>query len=207
MDQLVNLLREKDILLGLFTIVFSVVYAYAATRFFKWLRRKRDEEKSAFLEAVSQGLMDDTLHTLQDFANIYKGVHGLSSEDFSYRYGLVRQLRMFLVDLVMKKTEIKAKDRIVAVKDVLTRFISEIEESEPFAGLPNAERTLITDISRMIESGDTHGANQKVKDIAGLIEARQEELALVSKANKWAIPLAIIGTVFTLVFGFVSVFK
>jgi hypothetical protein len=152
-------------------------------------------------------LKDNTLQSLEDFINIYKGVHGLSSDDTSYRSGLVRRLRHFMVDLVLKKTDIKEPGSITLIKNKLTQFIEEMEKSEPFASLPNAEKALLSDVFRMIELGDKKGANQKLEDIAGLIETRQDSIERLEKSNKWAIPLAVIGLILTIVFGIISIFK
>jgi hypothetical protein len=79
-----------------------------------------------------------------------------------------------------------------------------IETETPFAGLPAAERNLVLDARKFIETNELGAATQKVDDLANLIEARQDAYEKLQSSNKWSVPLAIIGLVLTVVFGVMS---
>ncbi|MBI5724905.1 MAG: hypothetical protein HZA50_13175 [Planctomycetes bacterium] len=201
-----DFISNKDLLV-IFTIIFTVVYGYTTAFFLYRIRRRRLRNLFTFYKAISVGLNDGTIQTLEDFINIYKGIHGLSSDDTTYRQGLVRLLRRFIVDLVLRETHIREPALIIAYKEKLTKLIEEMARNEPFVNLPNAERTVLNDVSKMIELGDTKNAIHKLEEIAGLIEARQDSIERLEKSNKWAIPLATIGLILTIVFGIISIFK
>jgi len=204
---IINLFDNKESFLSVFTVVFTVIYAYAATFFLRRIRERRRQNSVEFYETLTQGLKDGLVNSLDDFVNLYKGVHGMASDDTSYRSGLVRRLRSYMVTLIARKTTITEAVEIGKIKDKLSQIIQDIEKNEPFVSLPNAERTLLTDVCRMIKGGDQGGAIQKMEDLAGLIEARQDSVDRLERSNKWAIPLAVIGLILTVVFGVISIVK
>ncbi len=88
--------------------VFVVLY-----RMLKSKRRKREQVKKRFFAALLEGLKTNTVETLDDVVNIYMGIAGLSSEDFSYRFGLSKLLREFLVEVITKKLDKEIDDEIL----------------------------------------------------------------------------------------------
>lgn len=185
--------------------VVVAAYAVTAQQFLRRSRERRKERQDELHKAISKGLLAGTLETVEDFINIYKGVHGLGADDISYRAGLGRALREYLVHLV--GDESVGTEKRKAMKDQVNLVLKQIEAETPFADLPAAERNLIIDTQRFINGGDSSSANQKIQDLAGLIEARQDALERLQSSNKWSIPLAVIGLVLTVIFGVVSLIK
>jgi len=156
-------------------------------------------------QVISNGIKSGLLEKLEDFVNVYKGIYRVGSDDISYKANLSRVLRNFLVSLVSEDTtdltEVKArKEKAIALLD-------QIEKESPFADLPSAERGLIFDIEKFAASGDADGTKQKLSELAGHIQARQESLQYERQLSRWSIPLAVIGLVLTIVFGIISIFK
>lgn len=195
-----------DRLLTTFGAAVAVAaYAVTAQQFLRRSRDRRKERQDELHKAISKGLSAGTLELVEDFVNIYKGVHGLGADDISYRSGLGRTLREYLVHLV--GDESIGADKRRAMKDQVNLVLRQIESETPFADLPAAERNLIIDTQRFVNGGDSSSANQKLQDLAGLIEARQDALERLQSSNKWSIPLAGIGLVLTVIFGVISLFK
>ena len=137
--------------------------------------------------------------------NIYKGVAGLSSENLSYRYGLSKQLREFLVDIISKNKELidssLGDDVIRDWKQKISEFIEKNETTSPYADLPAAERNILSDISTFLEMNDPESVKRKTLELAGMIQARNDDLNGIRNINKWAVPLSAIGLILTIIFG------
>jgi len=195
----------KQFFLFAFLIVFTVVYVFAAKRFLSSSQDRRRRRQEALYTAISQGFLKATVDAVEDLVNLYKGVHKLGADDISYRAGLSRTLREYLVDIVSSSSLDVAETK--RLKDKATAILKEIEAQAPYADLPVAERNLLVDVERFVRAGDNISAAMKLQDLAGLIEVRSEEFERLQAANKWSVPLAVIGLVLTVVFGTISLIK
>jgi hypothetical protein len=167
--------------------------------------KRRIERKEKFSKALVEGLKTDSIATIDDVVNIYKGVAGLSSEDLSYRYGLSTQLREFLVNLISKNKkviDISLEDNIIRDwKQKVSEFIQKNEETSPYADLPATERSILADISTFLEMNDPKSVKRKTFELAGMIQARNDDLNKIRNINMWTVPLSIVGLIFTIIFG------
>lgn len=198
---LVNLITnaENFSILVVFVAVLYVYFLFAAIRRNKRIRRKMRED---LYSAISIGIDNETLVNVKDFINIYKGIFGAND---NYRFGLVDSLREYSVreiaSLVNDPTLAKKR------KEIIDPIIDQIEAEVPFSDLPSSERSLLLDIVRFIKIKDEESATKKIEDLAKLIQVRQDSLSRVQAANKWSIPLAVIGAILTILFGVISIFK
>lgn len=197
-------LLDRQTLLAAFTAAFTVVYAITAQRFLLQSREKRKRREFEQHEAISKGLLNGAIESIDDLINVYKGINGLSADDISYRAGLGKFLREYLAKLV--SSDDLGPDQIKELKEKVNSFLKKIDEESPFADLPAAERNLIIDVQRFVNVGDKASAFRKLEDLAGLIEVRQDGFEKLQNSNKWSIPLAVIGLVLTVVFGVASLF-
>lgn len=185
-------------------LLFGYVFLYISLYYFV-IRRKREritERKQKFFEALTEGLKTGSLTTIDDIVNIYKGVAGLGSEDLDYRYGLSKQLREFLVEVISKKVDKSlGNEQIVDWKQKITAFIKKNEEISPYSDLPAAERNILSDISTFLEKNDPESIKRKTLELAAMIQARNDDFTRVRNINKWTLPLSIIGLILTITFG------
>lgn len=185
-------------------LLFGYVFLYISLYYFV-IRRKREritERKQKFFEALTEGLKTGSLTTIDDIVNIYKGVAGLGSEDLDYRYGLSKQLREFLVEVISKKVDKSlGNEQIVDWKQKITEFIKKNEEISPYSDLPAAERNILSDISTFLEKNDPESIKRKTLELAAMIQARNDDFTRVRNINKWTLPLSIIGLILTITFG------
>lgn len=198
-------LLSPDVLTQLGVAVFTVMYVMSAYLFLTKKRNLRTERNRQFWDALDNGFHSELLQTFDDVANVYKGIFGLSGDDQTYKAQLSKELRKYLAHVVSNAT--LAKELRVTVKEKVANLIETIEEESPYAELPIAERNLFSDITKFVDLGDNQSALEKLKDLAGLVEVRQELLTKMEVSNKWAIPLAAIGLILTIIFGLVSLFK
>ena len=196
-----------QILLGVIVAVYFALVS-AGTRLLVERKHKRKKE---FFKALGEGLRIGSIKTIDDVVNIYKGVAGLSSEDLSYRYSLSRQLREFLAGVTSKDKNVIDKaleDEVIRDwTQKLSEFIKKNEALSPYADLPTAERNVLNDISVYIDKSDLESIKRKSLELAGMIQARNDDLNRIRAINKWTIPLSIFGLIFTVFFGIVVLTK
>lgn len=185
-----------------------VGYLYLYVVFINLQRKRKAKRKNAFFKVMKEGLKTGSITTIDDVVNIYKGVAGLSSEDLSYRYNLSKVLREFLVDLLSKNKSVinsDLEDNIIRDwKEKLSDFIQKNEAISPYADLPAAERNILSDISSFLKKEDTESVKRKTLELAGMIQARNDDLNRIRNINRWAVPLSAIGLILTIIFGFLA---
>ena len=192
---------NKDIVVQLFTAMFTVVYITFSFYYLTRVRRRREDKDQKLKQAISSGLVNGQIEGVDDLVNLYRGVTNSSDDDVSYKAGVSRVLRRLLVTLASDPEGTQPK-RMLRIK--IKELLRLIETETPFAGLPAAERNLILDARKFIETNELGAATQKVDDLANLIEVRQDAYEKLQSANRWSVPLAIIGLVLTVVFGVMS---
>lgn len=200
-----GLQTDEQFLLSAFLAAFTSVYVVTARQFLSKKKHQTNLKKEKLWSALSAGFAQATLETVNDVVNVYKGVYGLGNEDATYRAGLAKQLREFLVFII--SSEDFEKDETLRISQHVTVIIDTIEAENPFSDMPAAERNLMIDVEELIKHGATNPVKEKLKALAGLIEVRQNSLEQLQKSNRWSIPLASIGLVLTLLFGLISLVK
>lgn len=188
--------------------MLTAIYVSTFMLFFNLMIKKKAKRKNEFFKALKEGLKTDSITTIEDVVNIYKGVAGMSSEDLSYRYNLSRLIREFLVHLISKNKNVMNgdfnDDIIRDWKQKLSDFIQKNEAISPYADLPAAERNILSDISTFLEKGDTELVKRKTLELAGMIQARNDDLNKIRNINRWTVPLSVIGLILTIIFGILT---
>ena len=192
---------DRNFALQAFTAVFTVVYASFALWAVTRIRRRRLERDGKLKDAISNGLVNGQVEGVDDLVNLYRGVTNSGDDDISYKSGVSRILRRLLVSLA---TDAGGDQERKSLKLKIKQLLSQIEQETPFADVPPAERNLIIDAQRFIEKNELNAAIQKIRDLGGLIEARHDAYVKLQSANKWSVPLAMIGLALTSVFGVIS---
>ncbi|MDH3997379.1 MAG: hypothetical protein OET90_00945 [Desulfuromonadales bacterium] len=226
-ETLLEIFMDKNLLLTFGTIVITVLYVTTGAMFFKRAKRRAEEkefrQKRTFYNALTEGLKNDTINSLGDLVNIYKGARNLSSEDLTYRSNLSRLLREYLVYLVTEKMEKPifaiyswrheeskiesvSPEKLAEYKAKITEFINDNDKASPYADLPAVERSIVTDISTYSQSDNKESVLRKLNELASTIQAREDSIKRIQSTNKWSVPLAIVGLILTAVFGVLSVF-
>jgi hypothetical protein len=199
---------NKEVFLSLFTAIFAVIYFAFFYRFFEKAKEKSSQRKNQFFETLTGALRSSTLESHDDLINLYKGVRNLSSDDLTYKVGLSKWLREYLVDLVSKKIDKQLpEETIIAWKKIISDLIRKNDEISPYADLPAVERNIINDISTYLETNDSSSIKRKLAELASSIQARHDDFMKIKNVNRWSVPLAIVGLVLTAIFGIISFIK
>ena len=200
------ILGKENLLLAIFTIVFTVVYSFSVIHLLGKIKTRRLERKKVFINTFIKGISDNTIANSTDLLNIYSGITKLSPEDLTNRQDLNKWLRETLARLINKEVgQDLAQDKVIEIKDKITNFIKENETTSPYTDLPDTERNIINDLSAFNKLGDQNSINRKLGELSSVIITRYEQQKKIENLNKWSIPLAIIGMVLTIIFGVLSI--
>ena len=201
-----DFLSNKEILLSLFTIIFTVAYGYAAAFVLRRAREKRATRKNTFIETFIKGVSDNTIENSEDLLNVYSGITNLSTEDLTNKQDLNKWLREILAKLVNKEVgKDFTPEQTIIIKHKITEFINRNEKANPFTDLPDTERNIINDISTYNKVGDKDSVDRKINELSSVIITRHEQQKKIESLNKWSIPLAVIGLILTIIFGILSI--
>ena len=201
-----DFLSNKEILLSLFTIIFTVAYGYAAAFVLRRAREKRSTRKNTFIETFIKGVSDNTIENSEDLLNVYSGITNLSTEDLTNKQDLNKWLREILAKLVNKEVgKDFTPEQTIIIKHKITEFINRNEKANPFTDLPDTERNIINDISTYNKVGDKDSVDRKINELSSVIITRHEQQKKIESLNKWSIPLAVIGLILTIIFGILSI--
>ncbi len=203
MESVVRELLGRQEVMILIGVLLTITYAVVSFRFLTFTRERRTRQEQRFFKALDAGFTTGAIESLNDVVNIYKGIAGMSSEDLEYRTGLSRRLREYLVQVVERGTGEDGKP-VQALKASISRLIADNDTASPHADLPDLERSIISDISAYLESGNVVAVKRKVEELSSAIQARENDLSRIRNTNRWSVPLAAVGLVLTVLFGLLS---
>lgn len=187
-----------------------------------------EERELAFSETLLKAIELDTIKTLEDVIQLYKGVYNLYSEDLSHKKNLSKLLRSFLIRMMKndfntrnfldgyyynsKSDEKKPLNiNILKWKTNILDFIKENDELAPYSNLPDTERTVLIDITAFNEKDDHEAILRKVNELANILIEKNRHVKendkyteKLEKMNKWSVPMAVMGIVLTIFFGVLS---
>lgn len=179
-------------------IVFGVVIGWALNTY------QRQKKIKYFYNSLIKGFTLNTIHTIEDVNNIYRGININKLENKKYMYDLSTLLRKFLVELHSKKYESLKIEQIQEWKGKIDNFIRHNEQLSPFSELPEAEKGMINDILSFAENKENEEIKRKIKELSRLIQVRKEEIDKIERSNKWSMPMGIVGIILTIIFGIAS---
>ncbi len=194
----------KGFALQAFTAAFIVVYASLVAWMMSYIRTRKRRRDTELLGAISSGLTNGQVEDVDDLVNLYRGIVNGPDDEVAYKVRISRALRKILVVLAADKNSATTE---VELRTKIKSLLAKLEQDAPFSGVPTAERNLIIDAQEFVDKAEPNAAKQKINDLAGMIEARQEAYDRLQSANRWAVPLAVIGLVLTIVFGVISLAK
>lgn len=178
-----------------------VIYSLFLFVCYLWGESRRKEFRELFFTTVRTAYLDGALNTQEEIKNIYKGIYG-DVEESQLISGLNKNLRMFLVALSSNKFRyVVPKQDLIKLVNFINTTIKDNETNKPFSEVPILERGYLIDAKCFIEANKTKEAIDKLVDLGGLIQSKQDMVQKLQKSNKWSVPLAVIGLVLTVVFG------
>jgi hypothetical protein len=87
---------------------------------------------------------------------------------------------------------------------LLKGIIKEENKDKPFSGVPDEERILLISIKDALKNDDKQAIDFNVNELNSVLTTRNKVYEKTNRLNKWSVPLAIVGTFFTILFGVLS---
>lgn len=169
-------------------------------------RRVEGEKQAAFHNALLSGLRSGAIDTIEDVLNVHQALTGVHADDATYRHSVTVHLRQFLADLVSGRLGGDVEEHAVLEwKRTVTSFIRENEEASPYADLPAAERTILADLSLLVEEGDKESTKRRLAELVGMIQARHDDFLRVQAVNRYTVPLSIGASAMTILLSVMSI--
>lgn len=167
--------------------------------------KTKDKTKGKFFEILIKGFEINTINTLEDILNIYKGLNYFEIANEDHTYTLNNLLRQFLIKLQLKEFENVDDEKLKKWKEKVDHFIVENEKISPFADLPLTEKNTLDDIITFLKINDKEAVERKILELSKTIQIRQEQLENMEKQNKKSNIIGVIGLVLTIIFGVSSI--
>lgn len=206
MDSAIREFFERQDVFMVVAALLTITYAVVSFWFLTFTRERRKRDEQRFFKALDVGFTSGAIESLNDVVNIYKGIAGMSSEDLAYRTGLSRRLREYLVQVIERGTSDDGKTGQTQ-KVTISRFIQDNDAASPHADLPDLERSIVSDMSTYLESGNVSAVQRKIAELSSAIQARENDLSRIRSTNRWSVPLAAVGLVLTILFGVLSLIR
>lgn len=199
----------------LFMVVYMgfIIYLFWAT--FK--NARENAIKKNFYRMLKSGFKSGTINNLKDALNLLKACKRTGFDDSAYYHELSFLLRGFLANLVSKDSSFERADNDLGIKydDVLIQLwkskidplLVELEKLSPYGDLPDTERYILGDIESSLPAAEFIKIKSKVFELSSRIKERNDDLVWNKTINRWTIPLTVLGTIFTVVFGLLAYAK
>jgi hypothetical protein len=193
------------------TIVVIVSVGLAMSTFmiawFMLLQRRiasrKDFQYKKFRAGLASGLRNGIVGELRDAENLLLGcLKPWQRQDLTDRLG--NWLRRVFFEITSELENVVAKgdsEKIPGWGRKLQSIIGEPEQKSPFAGLPDAEKNLLSDVEHFVSEGAADKAQDRLMGLAGLIQARTDEVVRLRLINRWAVPVSAAGMLLTIAFG------
>jgi hypothetical protein len=190
-----------------FISLISVLVAALSTLFISkpFLKRERDKkpsDKEKIFNAIDKKFNSNLIKGKDDIIIV---LNSISRESENY-YSIAPILEDYITNrLDITATEKQENtDEIKKRYDLLKSIISEENKEKPFENVPDEERRLLVGIKDGIQNKDMQSLEFNLHELHTVISTRNKIYEKANKLNRWSIPLAVIGTFFTILFGILS---
>jgi hypothetical protein len=189
-----------------FIVVLMLGFYIAFVIFLMNLTYKKNiKRKEEFYKTLFSALNRNSIDSIDDIFNIYKGINDLNLPNDRYRSDLNKLLRSFIVKMHNSVDE-KAFDTEMfnKWKVQMTDYIKKNEEVSPFSNLPDAERNIMNDIISYLDVNNHEAVKTKSRELAGYIQSKSERIVDLEKKNRFATIISAVGIILTIIFGILS---
>jgi hypothetical protein len=189
-----------------FIVVLMLGFYIAFVIFLMNLTYKKNiKRKEEFYKTLFSALNRNSIDSIDDIFNIYKGINDLNLPNDRYRSDLNKLLRSFIVKMHNSVDE-KAFDTEMfnKWKVQMTDYIKKNEEVSPFSNLPDAERNIMNDIISYLDVNNPEAVKTKSRELAGYIQSKSERIVDLEKKNRFATIISAVGIILTIIFGILS---
>ena len=163
--------------------------------------KRKKKAKEALMSLVGDAIKNDRKLDLEIIGHIKASVE----REHQVEIPTLHFLEDFLVKINNSELEV-SKDKIEEINSTITKLINEDIQTTPYENLPEEERRLIRALSDAIEHNDKDSIHFNLDELSSVLVVRHKTYSQANRLNKWSVPLAIMGLIFTIIFGASSFF-
>lgn len=190
-------------------IGFILIYKGTLTLiFYFFIQRDKKITEQYFerlLKCINQQTIDEDI-LFVTFKERNKNLHIASGNDFSPE-GFLESFLAYAIDHDPNGNFTKK------AKEVINPILQRLKDGNPYSKVNERERRILLSIddttkkSTNLAEGEKAAIKHNLDDMAMALEENQNALEKSKKANKWSIPVSIIGVLLTLIFGILQVIQ
>lgn len=189
----------------IFVPIITMLLALTATSFVSWKLTRNQNMKSRYykdkvFQTIDKKLDAGLIENKKDVEIILNSFTRENEESYILSVVLEDYLNYKL-----QESETLNKEKLRIQYDLFKKIIEEENKDKPFANLPNEERRLLVGINDALKYNDLDSIKFNLNELHSVISTRSGIYEKTSRINKWSVPLAIIGTFFTVLFGVLSI--
>lgn len=197
-----DLLLNSDWIISVIAVVTAgLTTSLLSQTFLKKERDKKPSDKDKIFNAIDKKFDSDLIKGKDDILILLSSISRESENYYS--------IAPILEDYITNRLDIASNDKqnkseIKSRYDLLKSIISEENKEKPFENVPDEERRLLVGMKDGIQNKDMQSLEFNLHELHTVISTRSNIYEKANKLNRWSIPLAIIGTFFTILFGILS---
>jgi len=198
-----EILTNSEWIFSALSILVAGILTNTMSRFlFKKEKDKKPSDMEKIFTAIDRKFDSDLIKSKYDIEIILNSISRNSENIYS--------LAPILEDYITYRLDSKLKEdnadssKISERYNLLKGIIQEENKEKPFDNVPDEERRMLVGIKDGIHNKDMQSLEFNLHELHTVISTRTRIYERTNKLNRWSIPLAIIGTFFTILFGILS---
>lgn len=199
MQDIIKLLLEDN--LSVIPILLASIAFTLAIKTILFGRRESIKKLEKFFKALDKKFDMNLVHDRSDIIVLRDSI----AREVDTTYSLAPLLEDYLQYLITSASDGQDGTKIKARYDLVKAIVDEETKEKPFADIPEEERRLLRSLKDAVDHSDKQSITFNLDELSSLISARGRMFAKANKLNRWALPLAIIGLVTTILFGIMSI--
>lgn len=185
-------------LILLITILFSLLLVIGLLLWVKKRIRETDKNSDKFFFELLEKKIN--LELIKDKTDVEILANSIARE-YDTGYSLAPLLENFLKFCIEGKECLLTQEKYEFIK----KLIIQENEDKPYSGIPEEERRLLINIRDSIKHSDTESILFNLDELKSILTTRNKVYEKTIFINKWSVPLSIVGVIFTIVFGLISI--
>ena len=178
----------------LYVVVFRILFAK---------RKETQTGRSKFFESLDKKFDVKLIRDRSDIEMLKSAIE----REAGAVYSLAPLLEDYLVHLTDKGGQEPTDTTLSEQYQTIKEIIVQENADKPFVDVPEEERRLLVGMRDAIQHDDKESMSFNLNELSSVISTRTKDYERVMRTNRWAVPLAVIGLLASVVFGVLGLLK